>query len=463
MIKYKDILNLKQSTIINPEKLNKNGFSGVSIDSRKINANEIFIAIEGENSDGHDYIKSVFDKKVKLAMVNESWFEKNKNKFRNKSFIIVKNTTLSLGQLAKEHKKNFAIPVFCIGGSNGKTSTKDLTASVLSQKFNVLNNEGNFNNHIGLPLTLLKLNKKHDFCLLEAGSNHFNELNYLCDIAEPDFGLVTNIGREHLEFFKNLDGVAKEEFTLYNYLINEKHGTCFANLDDKYVRKYFSKTKYQNIFSYSYNFDSDVKGKITEFTGNFEPVIELRYNKKSFKTKIATFGLHSIFNGIAAASVGLFFGLSIKQIKDGLTNFKSMSSKRMEVNNNNGVTIINDAYNSNPESVRLGLATMKKYKSKGKKHIVLADMLEIGKISGKVHSEVGKLVKHMKFENLNTFGEYAYDIFKNAKGVKNSFYFKSKNELSDFLKLIVKKGDVVYVKGSRGMKMEEVVNSLLIN
>jgi UDP-N-acetylmuramoyl-tripeptide--D-alanyl-D-alanine ligase len=446
---------------VNFDKIYDSKFSGVSIDSRNIKPDEIFFAIAGENSDGHNYIKNVFDKKVKLAVVNENWFVKNRNKFKEKSFVIVDNTTLALGQFAKEYKKNFTIPVFCIGGSNGKTSTKDLIASVLSQKYNVLKSEGNFNNHIGLPLTLLKLNKKHNFCLLEIGSNHFNELKYLCEIAEPDFGLITNIGREHLEFFKDLDGVAKEEFTLFDYLINEKDGTCFINLDDKYIRKYSRKINSENSFTYSYNYDSDVKCKFLEFTKKFEPVIEVTYNNKSFKTNIATFGMHSILNGIAAVSAGLFFGLSNKQIKEGLSKISSVSSKRMEVGEKNGVTIINDAYNSNPESIRLGLVTIKRFKTKGKKHIVLSDMLEMGDSSEKVHSEIGKLVRQMKFENLYTYGKFAYKIFENAKGIKNNYNFKTKEELSDFLKLILKKDDIVYVKGSRGMKMEDVVNSLL--
>ncbi len=462
MITCKDIFNLKQCTFVNFDKIFNRKFSGVSIDSREIKSKEIFIALEGENSDGHNYIRNVFEKKVALAIVNESWYIKNINNFKEESFAVVENTTLALGELAREYKKNFTIPVFCIGGSNGKTSTKDLAGNVLSQKYNVLKSEGNFNNHIGLPLTLLKLNKNHNFCLLEAGSNHFDELKYLCDIAEPDFGLVTNIGREHLEFFKNLDGVAKEEFSLYEYLLKEKDGTCLINLDDAYVRKYSNKVKSQNLFSYSYNYDSDVKGKFTGYTNNFEPEIEISYNKKRFKTKIATFGKHSIYNGIAAASIGLFFGLSVKQIKDGLSKFNSASSKRMEVSRKN-IIVVNDAYNSNPDSVSLGLETIKEYKSKNQKHIVLADMLEMGKSAEKVHSDIGKLVKKMKFENLYTYGRDSYHIFKNAKGIKNNFYFKTKDELSDFLKLVVKKGDIVYVKGSRGMQMEDVVNSLLLN
>jgi UDP-N-acetylmuramoyl-tripeptide--D-alanyl-D-alanine ligase len=459
MITCKDIFNLRNCSFINFDKIFDRKFSGVSIDSRNINSKEIFIAIKGENTDGHKYISTVFGKKVTFAIVNENWYSINKNNYKGKAFVVVEDTTLALGQLAKEFKKNFAIPVLCVGGSNGKTSTKDLIYSVLSQKYNVLKTEGNFNNHIGLPLTLMKLNKKNNFCLLEVGSNHFNEINYLCDIAEPDFGLVTNVGKEHLEFFKNLNGVAKEEFTLYDYIRKEKDGTCFFNLDDNYIRNYAKRVNISNRFSYSYNQSSNVNGKFLGYNRNFEPVIEVSYNKKSFRTKIPTFGKHSIYNGIAAATIGLFFGLSTRQITKGLSGYKPANTKRMEISKSKNVIIVNDTYNSNPDSVRLGLETIKEHNTKGKKHIVLSDMLEMGESSEKVHSEVGKLVKNMKFENLYTFGDMSYNIFKKADGVKNNFYFDSKAELSDFLKLVVKEGDIIYIKGSRGMKMEEVVDA----
>jgi len=460
MISTRDILKLN-SKKINFEKINFKNFLYVSIDSRDIRKNVLFIAIKGEITDGHNYLSDVFKKGAAAAIVNENWYNKNKNKFKGKVFIVVKETIKSLGELAKIHLQRFTIPVLFVGGSNGKTTTKDLIASVLSKGYNVLKNEGNLNNHIGLPLTILKLDSYHNMCVLEAGSNHFNEIKYLCEIVEPGYGLVTNIGREHLEFFRNLDGVAKEEFSLFDYLIKKNNqGLCLMNFDDACTRKYFAKKKPLRCFSYSYNFETDVKAKFVKYTENFEPVIQLKYNGKTIVTRVSTFGKHSVYNALAAAAAGLYFGISLNQIKSSLENYEPASSKRMETERKNGLLIINDAYNSNPDSVKLGLETLMEYKAKGKIHIVLADMLELGKSSRKEHFETGKLIKKMKFENLCTFGNEAKNVFIGAKGLKNNFYFETKEDLTNYLLNVLIKGDVIYFKGSRGMKLEEVVGKI---
>ncbi|MDQ3193795.1 MAG: Mur ligase family protein, partial [Bacteroidota bacterium] len=252
MLRCDDLISVNHIEKVNFQKLKRQGFKAVSIDSRSISKDEIFFGIKGERTDGHKYINEIFKKGIDLAVVNQDWFEQNRNKYKNKILLVVKDTTLALGEFAKIHKNNFSIPVLCIGGSNGKTTTKDLTAAVLSQKYNLLKTEGNHNNHIGLPLTLLRLNDKHDFCVLETGSNHFNEIKYLCGIAEPDFGLITNIGKEHLEFFKNIKGVAKAEFELYDYLIKKTNGVLFLNLDDKFIKNYSEGINDEKKFSYSY-------------------------------------------------------------------------------------------------------------------------------------------------------------------------------------------------------------------
>ncbi len=464
MIKLNDILRLKGLEYINPRDGGRSYFTGCSIDSRKVKAGDLFIAIKGENHDAHGYLSSVFSKGVSAALVNRAWYRKNKKEFRKHTFFIVNNTVKSLGELANIHRNNFSVPVICIGGSNGKTSTKDLTGWVLKSKYNVLVSEGNYNNHIGLPLTLLKLNKNHEICVLETGSNHFNEIKYLCEISEPDFGLVTNIGREHLEFFRNIKGVAKEEFSLYEYLISDTKGNvCFANYDDEFIRGYFKNKNKERIFSYSYGYNTEIRGRFIGFDDNFNPEIEIKFHKEKFRTKISTFGYHSIYNGLSAAAVAIYFGLSGSRIKKALEGFKPSSSKRMEVISRKGILIINDTYNSNPDSVKLGLETVCKYKTSGKKHIVLGDMLEMGSASKNEHQEVGKLVKKMKFDNLYTFGKESYHTFLSAGNIKNNFYFKTQEDMESLLNSVISKGDIIYVKGSRGMKMEKIVNNLIKN
>ena len=459
MITKQEILKLKCDLVQNSRV--PDSFDNVSIDSRNVNGNSIFIAIKGETTDGHNYIDKVVKAKVRLIFVNKKWFNKNKNKYSKQNFVVVADTIKSLGLLALIHRDRMNIPVFAVAGSNGKTSTKDIIAEVLSKKFNIIKTEGNFNNHIGLPLTLLRIEDHHNFCVAELGSNHFNELEYLCNIAKPDFALVTNIGKEHLEFFKDLKGVAKEEFQVYDW-VNKNGSCCFYNLDDSFIKAYYGKHK-NNSFTYSYKYISDVKGMMEGFDNAFRPKLTFKYNNKNYKTYINTFGKHSYFNGLSAIAVGIYFGIQPSVISDALKSISNISSKRMEFKEYRGIKVINDAYNSNPDSVKLGLETMKDFKSKGRKHIILSDMLEMGMASKSEHKEIGHLLKKMNFDFNYFFGDMSYHTFKGARGLKNSFYFEDKADLSVFLKVNIKDGDILYVKGSRGMKMEEVIQDVFTN
>jgi len=461
MIKINEILSIEGIQSVNLNKLQSLfNFKSVNIDSRKIKKGELFIAIKGENTDGHNYIDEVFKKGVIAAIVSEEWFKNNSSNVKDKVLFVVKDTIKALGELAKIHRHNFSTHILCVGGSNGKTSTKEMIAAVLGKKFVTLKTEGNKNNHIGVPLTLLQLKNSHQLCVIEIGSNHFGEIKYLCEIINPDSGLVTNIGREHLEFFGDLNGVMKEEFERYDYLLL-KNGLCFANYDDPYIRKYFQYIKTERKITYGQRKGVNILGKLVEYTMDFQPVIEVSYDSKNSRIKINGFGKTAFNNGLAAVATGLTFGVSIRDIKKALAEYKSETDKRMEVIKKNGIIIINDTYNSNPDSVKIGLETLKEYSTKGNKFVVLADMLEMGKESSKVHYEVGKLVKKMKFNNFFTYGEAMYDAFRGARGVENNFYFTDKNDLVEVLRIFLRKGDVVYIKGSRGMKMEEVTNKIL--
>lgn len=464
MLKASDLLRIKNCEVwskVKADLLIKKSYKGVSIDSRKVRKGEIFFAIKGENTDGHKYLKDAAANGADDFVISKKWFDKNKKKLTKGNYFLTDDTTSALGEFANIHRNRFNIPVLCIGGSNGKTTTKDLVAAVLSQKFKVLKTEGNFNNHIGLPLMLLKLKKDHEMCVLEAGCNHFGELDYLCRIAEPQYGLITNIGKEHLEFFKNLSGVAKAEFELYEYLKKRKNKLMFFNIDDPFIRKYSKNIRSEYKFTYSYGYKSDVRGKFSGYNGKFEPEIEIKTVNGDFRLIISTFGKHSVYNGLAAAAVGLYFKVSKKEITKALKNFKAASGKRMEVIKSNGITFINDTYNSNPESVRMGLDTLMEYKSSGKKYAVISDMLELGVNSGKEHSEIGKYASRLKPDFLITTGKESEQIFRSAVKLKNNIYFKEKESLINMMKSVLKSGDVVYVKGSRGMKMEEVVNELI--
>ena len=440
-------------------------FNGVSIDSRDVKRGEIFFAIKGENTDGHNFIDKVVKNKAKLLFVNKNWYAKNKNKIKGTPCCVVADTVSALGELAKIHKDSNPTVIFCIGGSNGKTTAKDLVASVLKKKFKVLKTEGNYNNHIGLPLTLLGLDDRHTISVVEAGSNHFGEIEYLCRIAGPDCAMITNIGREHLEFFRTVKGVAREEFALFDYVRTKSAGACLMNLDDNHIKEYYKKHKYPGYFTYSFSprISADVKGKMLGYDDKFRPVIEVSYGKLKFRTFVNAFGRHSFYNGLAAAASGLFFGISPVDISRAMQNYKAPTSNRMHAFMHRGILIIDDTYNSNPDSVANGLATLKEYKTNGKKLVVLGDMLEMGNAGASEHKKVGNLVKKLKLDYCLTYGRNSYNTFIGAKGMENNYYFDDKDALSEFLKKVLSKGDVAYIKGSRGMKMEDVIHKIKMN
>ena len=436
-------------------------FNGVSIDSRKCKNTDLFFAIKGQKHDGHDFVKAVLKKGTKGAVVNRRWFGKlsaKEGKFFNKYLLIaVPDTVKSLGELSSIHRNKFLVPVIAVGGSNGKTTAKEFIAHVLSKKFNVLKTEANYNNEFGVPLTLFRLNRKHEICVIEVGANHFGEIAYLCGIVRPQFGLITNIGREHLEFFKNLKGVAKAECEMLDYLFMN-YGAFFLNRDDKYL---IEKAKKLGIKHYSFGKSGnvDVKGKIMKFDG-FNPDIEIKYGRDKLTCKLKSIGSQSFEAALCGSAVGFYFGVRPVQIKKALGEVELNKNKRNNLKYKNGVWIIDDTYNSNPDSLKMALENVKRFKVKGKKHLVLSDMLELGKSSSKEHMESGRLIKKLGFKNLYAYGEEAYNIFKGAKGVKNNYFFSDKNTLIEFLKLNIKKEDLILIKGSRSMKMEEVTEAI---
>ncbi len=460
-IDIEDFKKLSNSSIHGNTDSDKIKFSGVSIDSRSCQKGDLFFAIKGEKYDGHAFVKDVFSKSVKGVVVNRSWYRKlggsQKNLFKKYTFIVVEDTVKSFGELASIYRNRFLIPIIAVGGSNGKTTAKEFIAGVLSKKFNVLKTEGNFNNEFGVPLTLFKLNKTHDICVIETGTNHFGEIRNLCRIAKPQFGVITNIGKEHLEFFGNLKGVAKAESEMIDYLYSN-YGTFFLNKSDRELSEKVSKTGIKH-FSFSSTVTADVTGKVKSFKG-FKPEIEVKYGKEKFTAKLKTIGTQSLEAAICASAIGFYFGMTAEQIKQSLQNLSLQKNKRNELKIKNGLYIIDDTYNSNPDSLKMAVENLMWFKIKGKKHIVLADMLELGKSRGREHKESGKYIKKLGFENLYTFGNDAYNIFTGAKGIKNNYYFTDKHTLIEFLKLNVKRGDLILVKGSRAMKMEEVVEAL---
>jgi UDP-N-acetylmuramoyl-tripeptide--D-alanyl-D-alanine ligase len=432
--------------------------TGVSTDSRTSAVGNLFFALRGEFFDGHQFVSQVIAGGASAVVVNERWFFENTATMRDVHvpFFCVPDATKALGELARIYRRRFSIPVIAIGGSNGKTTTKEMIVAVLGKKYCVLGTQGNLNNHIGVPQMIFRLTRKHQIAVLELGTNHPGELAYLCSIAQPTHALVTNIGNEHLEFFGDLQGVAQEETELYRAL--DTKGIAFVNTDDTYLTD--AGKMRGPVVRYGIASNADVRALKPALDVLGRGSFGLRFKGKTSGSRIAIGipGAHNRTNGIAAAAVGLKFGVPFGSIASALHDCKG-ASKRMQVVERNGVTVLNDTYNANPDSVRAALATLKDIQSAGRKYVVLGDMLELGPRAAEEHEAIGREVARLGFEHLALFGPLAKNIAVGS-GLAGAKHFDSKPELISSLRASVRSGDVVLVKGSRGMKMEDVVDQL---
>lgn len=457
-ITAKDLLKLTDATLVNKESLKRLPITGVSTDSRAVSTGDLFFALKGEKFDAHDFIDAVIKAEPAGIVVRRTWANNNEHYFRTFPcmFVIVNDTTIAFGELAKVYRRKFDIPVIAIGGSNGKTTTKEMVTAVLREKYEVLSTEGNLNNHIGVPQTLFRLTSKHDAAVVEIGTNHFGELEYLCRMTEPTHGLITNIGKEHLEFFGDEAGVAAEERELFRYLHNND-GIAFVNCDDPFLAGDCGVNK--RSVCYGVNIKADLRAKRIAMNELGQATFSIAWQKKdvTFDVRLSVPGQHNVTNALAAAAVGLKLKVKPKKIAAALGSFTS-ASKRMEVLSQDGLIILNDTYNSNPDSVIVALRTLQSFTTSGKKVVVLGDMRELGDTSKREHTNIGVIASEMKFDRLFTvgpFSKYTSEAFGSTAA-----HFESKEALSNELKRILTHGDVVLVKGSRGMKMEEIVAHL---
>jgi UDP-N-acetylmuramoyl-tripeptide--D-alanyl-D-alanine ligase len=436
-------------------------FRDVSTDSRSIRKGDLFIALRGEKFDGHDFIFKVAKQGAVAAVVDEKWYKKNQKRTKL-PLLIVKNTLDAYGEIAHLYRKKFSIPILLIAGSNGKTTTKEVISHVLGTSFNVLKTEANYNNQVGLPRMLLMLRPRHEIAVLEIGTNHPGEIAWLTKTAEPTHGLITNIGREHLEFFKNIKGVAKEELTLFDYLF--KAGSiAFINMDDPILarqKKRFGK------FGIEYGGDSKTFGRSLEFTSDGKLRMKISLLGEKFEISAQLIADYAPELYAAAALVGRWNGISQKKIAQALQTFKPFS-KRMEiVKLPKSVIAINDSYNANPESFISALETLKQIPAKGKKYVVAGDMFELGNTSASEHRLLGKAMAKYKFDGYFFTGhdmKQAFASLINSNTKLRASYDSSKEDIVSALRSILKKGDVILVKGSRGMKMEQVIEELRNN
>jgi UDP-N-acetylmuramoyl-tripeptide--D-alanyl-D-alanine ligase len=452
MLTLKEVLQATKGILINGK--NECCFSGVSINSRTINPGELFIAIKGNNFDGHDFINSAIKKGAKGIVCSKDLNYKHSG---NLTVICVRDTTIALGDIANFHRLRFEIPIVAITGSNGKTTTKEMLSFLLKKKYKVLSSAGTQNNQIGVPLTILKIKPGHQIVILELGTNHFGEINYLSKIAKPTVAIITNIGPSHLEFLKDLKNVFKEKYGLIRHLA--KGSAVFINNDDMYLRRINKQKNKRIVIKFSIKNKSDfraerieIKNERIKFHLNGRHPIELR-----------TIAIHNVYNCLAAIACCKYFHLDYNCIQDSLKDFR-FPSGRMEVKNFRYIKVIDDTYNANPLSLKNAIDALARYNSLGRKVLICADMFELGKVADGEHFSLGKYVAASGIDVLISVGKLARLISSGARknGMNNDsiFHFVSTKFAAKEIPKLIRPKDVCLVKGSRMMEMEEVVESL---
>jgi UDP-N-acetylmuramoyl-tripeptide--D-alanyl-D-alanine ligase len=430
-------------------------FSGVSTDSRRIREDELFFALAGDNFDGHDFVLEALQKGAKGAVIEESVSPVP----NGKTLIYVSSTLRALGDIASAWRKSFQnLKLAAITGSNGKTTTKEMASAIISLRFSVLKNSGNLNNLIGLPLTLLKLRDGQNAAVVELGMNDFGEIKRLTEIAIPDVGAITNIGKAHLEKLGSLEGVARAKGELVEGLTEDN--TFVVNMDDPWVQRIAEGARCRKVTFGINSFGTQISAKeivSVEFSAiKFKMIVD----GKQFSVRIRGIGFHNVMNALCAAGIALSFGCDADEIQAGLERF-SPAHMRLEVMETPlGFKIINDAYNANPDSMRKAIEELVRLKGGGRAIAVIGDMLELGSASEREHRSLGEFICESNVDFVITYGTYASHILEVTRGRVEGISAGAHDEIVGILTRVAKPGDLVLIKGSRGMKMENVVQSL---
>ena len=447
-ITIEDLFNLPGAVIYNPDGYKSTKY--VSIDSRKIKKGSIFFAIKGEKFDGHNFVKEAIKKGAGCVVISKRQLKKFDNV--NVTIVTVNDTTKAYGELANTWRKKLGLIVVSLTGSNGKTTTKEITATLLAEKYKVIKTEANNNNHIGVPLTIFNANEKTDVLVLEHGTNHFGEIEYTAKIAQSDFAFITNIGNAHLEFLKNKEGVLKEKLSLLKE--TEKcGGKVMINVDDPLLRK--TAKQFKNKYTFGFTRTPDVKGEIIGFTIDGRTKVSARNGFKNLKAVLPVYGVANAKNFLPAYVVAIKLGLTKKQILSGIQKLKSVNG-RLKLKELKNIILVDDTYNSNPESVKNGIELVNNIKIYDRKILVMGDMFELGTKSKKLHEELAQFISPRKISDVYLIGKYMKHLqSKLVKTKVNSKYFSSRKQLAGFLAKNNLENSVMLFKGSRGMHMEE--------
>lgn len=411
---------------------------GVSTDTRLLKPNQLFFALKGDNFNGNTYAKPALEKGAKAAIIDDETYSASNT-------ILVKDVLKTLQKLSTFHRDYLRIPIIGITGSNGKTTTKRLLHEVLSKSFNVKSTKGNLNNHIGVPLSLLSLDENTEIGVIEMGANHQKEIEFLSNIAKPDFGYITNFGKAHLEGFGGVEGVIKGKSELYDFL-REHNKIAFVNADDEKQMQKLTNSKFHSIGEGEH---ADFK----VFFKNANPYVELEFEKINVKSKLI--GKYNFRNIAAAIGIGSYFGVSNVKIKEAIQNFKGKDN-RSQIKKTQNNTLILDAYNANPSSMKVALDSFNNYEA-DKKLVILGDMYELGEDKKKEHQSIAEYAASLSFDHVYLCGAIFLSSVENNANYK---VFGEFEELKDHLSTTNIKHSTILIKASRGMALERLVSVL---
>ena len=424
----------------------------INTDSRTLKRGELFVALRGENFDGHNFVESAARAGAAGAIVDFNW---NGNVPENFALIRAKDTLQAYQKLAGNYRKSLALHVIAITGSNGKTSTKDFTAAVLGRRLRVTKTEGNFNNHVGLPRTILQARSREEVAVWEIGMNHPGEVAVLAKLAAPDVAIITNIGVAHIEFMGSRERIAEEKGALAEAV--GAQGTVILNADDPFTKGIAARTRAKMILA------GTIAGTIraneisqsdsgTDFT-----ILEGAHRCRAH---LPVPGLHMVQNALLAVAAGRVFGLSLEDCADGLVA-APLTKARLQIREIHGVRFIDDSYNANPDSMKAALRTLVELDADGKRIAVLGEMRELGSASELAHRDVGETAATFRIDQLITIGDMAEVIARGARagGLEKTAAVRSTREAAELLSEIAEPGDLILVKGSRSARTEQVIEA----
>lgn len=410
--------------------------TGVSTDTRTIQKGNLFFALKGTSFDGNTHAQKAIDLGASYAIIDDA-------NFQNEKTILVNNVLEYLQRFAKFYREQLHIPIIAITGSNGKTTTKELIHAVLSKKYKTRATKGNLNNHIGVPLTLLSIQADDEMAIVEMGANHQEEIKFLCQLAQPDYGMITNIGKAHLEGFGGLDGVKKGKGEMYDYL-QENNKKIFVNGDDTVLMKILKQKKITDYITYG-------KNKNNQFQADFSKnkvTLTIEYQEQTIATNM--YGYYNFPNYMAAISIGAYFSVPITGIAEALASY-TPTNHRSQITTWHGSTLIMDSYNANPSSMQVAIENFAMLDAKNKM-VILGDMFELGEESRAEHIHILQSLNEQKFQKIILVGN---EMQKVKESLPEATYFINSQALKEFLVENDYKDYYILVKGSRGVGLEQ--------